>query len=361
MSKNIKNKLNNLKSILKPKQLKGNLKGLCQEFCPEIESLNRKLTNDIFLPYENKKMIKKYNEDIKNNKEFQPEEFRTLNTLENCFNYLITIYFKDNQSIKCYEFINNRIKSIILDISLQEFNCLKTAYLLKKIIRFYLLLKYNYFKTEIFDDKELLNIIFLAKSIYFNYNPYYNIELLKYSILLNIQKKSINKYYYLRNIKEFELIFQIYEAFHTDNANDFFYAFSRLSFFNACSVLNSIYIFRLKIINIYNEVFKNTLVEPNIINERLLIYSNEEIFLKKELNSNFFSFNLIEENSFKKHIPLNLKRIFPKNILKEINTPDLNLQKYINQDLDILNDLKNKLLFNKIYKYLKIWKEKSSP
>ncbi|KAF7690739.1 hypothetical protein CDIK_2680 [Cucumispora dikerogammari] len=364
--KHITNEQKKLKVSLKSKPPLIPFKGTCNDFCSKRETLSRRLKNDLCLPYEKTLLVKKYigpetttdstdtdeieditkhaNVNYINNKiveKYLPEEFRDLKTLSNCFNHLLKIYLGDSQSFECQAFITNRLKAVFLDITTQKFSGLQTAFLLKKSIRLLLLIKYNFFENfnfnKIQNTFEIHNLLKKAIKMYEEVNASFNIELYKYYILINLSSKELIKdYYYLKHIDDFKNIFQIFEAFHTENANDFFYSFLRLSFFESCAVLNYIYIFRLKIINVYRDVFKDREIDASIINERLLIQpSPDEIdFLKQHFvslikhgNNMAYVFNkepiLIEDRkTARKCLPINIKKIYPKNIENGINTPD---------------------------------------
>lgn len=375
-----KKELRDLFSTFSPKQPKNEVKGLCQSFCPKSEVLE-----DLIRNYNDKfdkiKPIKKFNKFLTTKTSFYPEEVRPIKVLKECFDYLMKLFFDQKiNKLSIYKYIENRLRGIEFDISIQNLNCLETGLLLKKMIRFYLYTRFYFFEEKVFEDihnlKQIQKIFPFCFKIYSKI-PQLKKELIKYDILMNLNNRIlVSKYYHFRKQKDFEAVFELFESYQTGNVNDFFYVLRELPFFEMCAALNFIYLIRCKSLNLYNRIF-NEDVPVKIIQERLLLDSREDIFISwfnirkiRKSNIDFYTFSKSEireedffifqkSNNFRKYLPLNLENMNPKNPLGLIGTPDEQILPSKSFDSEILRDLVEKKRKQILKIYLQNWLKES--
>ncbi len=207
------------------KPIPENLVGECKELCPRYEKLYRMKNNDIS-EFESKVLIKKYYRSAAGYTGCYPEDIRTIDTLEKCLNYLISIKVDDNN----FEFLENRIRAIKGDIAVQViYDVEKVIKILEKIIRWYILSLYILYEKNVIDlniimnqgRKTLLSLIsyykewdrngiisinqgeFYGYYILFNLNEVDFFESLKYDCLYSRQCLKIALYYQSNNFHNF--------------------------------------------------------------------------------------------------------------------------------------------------------------
>ncbi|KRH93791.1 Nuclear protein export factor [Pseudoloma neurophilia] len=196
----------------------GTVVGECQEFCSYFETVERKLRNDVSV-FEKNLMIKKYVRSAAGKTKALPSDIRPLEVLLSCFNHLLTILqeycdlndnlfesnnlsipdinerieFENLESVKqnasrlqhpynsrwcidspslleLYKFLEDRIRAIRLDISIQELSCDRTVNLLERICNFYIIFNFLLHEHPRFEEhlnlEQIKKIIITLKQFY---------------------------------------------------------------------------------------------------------------------------------------------------------------------------------------------------
>lgn len=207
----------------------GTLKGECTEFCSYFETIERRLRNDISV-FEKVKMVKKYVRSAAGRGKALPTDIRPLSVLLDCFNHLMNILEEycisnderknspmdssvENSSLKnhtriqkfndqikqekrnisdenksfqhpyssrwcsntsslfdLYKFIEDRLRAIRLDISIQELFCDTTINLLERICNFYIIFNFLLHENPRFEEhlnhEQIKKIIITLKQFY---------------------------------------------------------------------------------------------------------------------------------------------------------------------------------------------------
>ncbi|KAM0678090.1 actin cytoskeleton and mitosis protein [Binucleata daphniae] len=233
----------------------GMLTGTCNDFCPRYEfldRLHRKDINKFEIAKNNKEdvyiLVKKYQRSAAGKTKAFCEDIRSLDALERTTTYLIKLlHHKNNNynnksnnnnyeyniiqydleySHELYKFIEDRLRAVRLDISVQSLCNIKTIKILQKIVNFYAIsnfMLYNYQEFEMHINNEqlkrtMIDLMQMYKAMNINNAKDYE----KY--IRNETSGNANKYYKtdIKN-KENNIVKDVDSIEDINMYNDFYY------------------------------------------------------------------------------------------------------------------------------------------
>lgn len=258
---NLEDAFNKLKLERNQKQeATGLIKGTCTEFCPTYEQMDRQIRRDI-----NKfeiVLIKKYQRSAAGKTKSFPEDIRPINvltdTVDHLFSFLnptkgsfmfkdlkdsfVNLYCKENQIFlhDLYKFIEDRIRAVRLDLTVQSLSCDNTILLIERITRFYIIFNHILYDYRAFElhlncdqlKKSLMDLVSL-----YDQRGYHNEEFSNYGILSNISDAE-NCYKWKSMVGS--SIDEIMIAYAQNNIVKFTRLIKGLDYLQLCSVLPSI-------------------------------------------------------------------------------------------------------------------------
>ncbi|EJW01848.1 hypothetical protein EDEG_03677 [Edhazardia aedis USNM 41457] len=249
----------------------GTLIGVCESFCPYFEAVERQLRNNIS-KFE-VILIKKYQRSSAGKLKSFPEDVRPLSVLIKTVDHLLSMLnpskatqifsktnFKNNFLNlfdaentdflhELYKFIDDRLRAVRLDLTVQDLFCQQTTFILERICRFYII--FNYFLYNNKDFEIYLNFDQLRRTLADLIHCY------------SKQEKSnpiFEEYYILVNINDLEMInfqsirgkskaFDMFIAFEQNNYVKYFEIYKSLDFLSKSICLVNNYNFMLRLLN----------------------------------------------------------------------------------------------------------------
>lgn len=189
-------KFENTKSFSKINEIDS----LCKYFCPPKEECKRRIEQNYDMEFEKEVLVKMYERSIAGKQHQEYESVRDIDTLESCVNYLFSI----NITERSYNFIDNRLRSIKVDLEclnevmFDDYFKFKKIYILEQICRFYIVSLYIFYKikNDLYQIKEQLKKT--CSTLINNYKScnVYNDEFMGYWITLNIDQVDFNIMFY---------------------------------------------------------------------------------------------------------------------------------------------------------------------
>lgn len=173
---------------------------LCKYFCPPKEECKRRIEQNYDMEFEKEILVKMYERSVAGKQYQEYENVRDITTLELCVNYLFNI----NITEKSYNFIDNRLRSIRVDleclneIMFDDHFKSKKIQILEQICRFYIISLYIFYKIkkDLYQIKEQLKKT--CSTLVNNYKAcsVYNDEFIGYWITLHVDQADFNIVFY---------------------------------------------------------------------------------------------------------------------------------------------------------------------
>ncbi|KAM0686737.1 actin cytoskeleton and mitosis protein [Conglomerata obtusa] len=360
-------------------EIQGVLIGTCTEFCPYYEQIDRTLRKDV-----NKFetiLIKKYQRSAAGKTKAFPEDIRDAMTLSKVVNYLVSLlntkkahsffvekefansflsmYDESNKTFlhDLYKFIEDRLRAIRLDITVQSLDCNVTISILERIIRFYIYFNYVLYNHNTFEVhlnfEQLKRTLTDLMDIYKKKNLE-NDEFTNYFYLVNINDPDILEYNYLKSDYFYE---ELIIAYQQNNYFKYFDIYKKLDFMSS-TILSS---HSVKLCQNILKIMKNNIIDKinfsYFLNcfvidqtELISIFEREGIKIENDI------VNLQDKNYYEKEIQirkssnniLHRKRIADSELVINFGGVDKNIRNIIINEF-VIRMLKRKNKFNKIF------------
>ncbi|WUR04969.1 SAC3 family protein [Vairimorpha necatrix] len=253
--------------------------------------IERTLRGDVN-KYERDILVKKYNRSSAGKSKAFPEDVRPISVLTSVLDYLLQFC---DFSLESYKFLENRTRSIRLDISIQELECDRTIMILEKICRLLILYNYALYDNKEFEEylniEQIKKILGTLKELYNNKNKqglsnnthrsknyqefmgYY--KLITFDDVLNTSDLSLTS--------KLSLFDNIKMAYTQNNLYRFFLLSRSTDFLSFCLLHTYYDKLRLKGIEIYSKCFIEK-IDSSLINKLLFLSERELISLCNKTN-----------------------------------------------------------------------------
>jgi hypothetical protein len=269
-------------------EYEGTIRGVCEEYCPYFEYIERTIRNDVS-KYEKDILIKKYNRSSAGKTKAFPEDVRPVNVLAGTLDYIFKFCYNDF-SLDLYKFLENRTRAIRLDIAIQELDCDITISILEKICRFHILYNYALFDNKQFEShlnldqcKKILGTLYdLYTKRNYGARSTNEIEFICYYILISFDDKFLflDKY---TNYKKIVQSFNIRNTYSQNNIYNFFNLSRKSDFLSYCILHSYFDKIRLRGIEIYSKCFVEK-IDNTFIKKMLYVTDKELTSLCKKIN-----------------------------------------------------------------------------
>ncbi|ADM11413.1 nuclear protein export factor [Encephalitozoon intestinalis ATCC 50506] len=237
--------------------------GECITFCPEFEGLERVLNNEVS-PYETEVMVKKYRKSFPDSGGVLAEDIRPIEVLWRVINHVIRLC-ADDQSIQIYKFVENRIRAVLLDMKVQEERGREAIEILEKVVRFYIVFRYQLYDHPQFNKdlnlsqlrmamETLMRLYSLESRGYENRNKE---EFYCYHILASMCEKYVLDSGEQDDGPRIRLSMEITKKYMQGNGAGFFRLLRKLDYISFCLAQSFIGEVRGKCV----QLFKKSLVE----------------------------------------------------------------------------------------------------
>ncbi|XP_063821461.1 SAC3 domain-containing protein 1 [Ostrinia nubilalis] len=146
------------------------IKGTCYSMCPQAEVTLRereKLVHVLEVVGDSRKLVKCYSRSAADSNMAVPHLLRPYSVLKDTVQYLLrdVIKRKGISSLVMYDFLNDRLRAVRQDITIQRLPAAECACLLEPMVRFYVYFGYKFINLKPGDFDQVLNKKYLLESL----------------------------------------------------------------------------------------------------------------------------------------------------------------------------------------------------